>query len=150
MPYTRQKNEFIMNYGTNQSGSWVEEEPINDPSTVYRFPNVLNYPDPRNAYRPGYINLVVNSSDDLIMTWKKCNNDPEFMAAVNDTSGGSFPDPSVLMDTTGDQVIYQGPQGEAVGTSGEIALTFTGLPYVDAPGRGALYFVLTDGETPFD
>ncbi len=150
MPYTRQKNEFVMNYGTNQSGSWVEEEPINDPSTTYRFPNVLNYPDPRNYYRPGYINLVVNSNDDLIMTWKKCNNDPEFMASVNDTSGGSFPDPSVLMDTTGDQVIYQGPQGEAVGTSGEVALTFTGLPYVGAPGRGALYFVITDGETPFD
>ena len=54
------------------------------------------------------------------------------------------------MDTIGDQVIYQGPQGKAVGDSGEVARTFTGLPYVGAPGRGTLYFTLTDGVTVID
>ena len=149
--YSRQKNEFVMNYGTNQSGSWVTEEPINAPSTTYRFPNVNNYPDPRAYYRPGYLNLVADSDDDLIMTWKRNNTDPDFMGAINDTSGGAFDDPpNQLMASDSGLAIYQGPQGEAYGNAGQVALTFTGKPTPTSPGRGALYFLMTDGETPFD
>ncbi len=147
-PYTRQKNEYVMNYGTNQSGSWVTEQPIND-SATYRFPNTGGYVDPRNYYRPNYQNLVVNSNDELILNWMKCANDPKIMCATRDASGGPFDDPPiVIFETGGAMQMYQGPQGEAYGDDGLVALTFTGKA-PGAPDRGdGVYFIMTDGVTP--
>lgn len=149
-PYynSRVYNEFILNYGTNYSGSWATEEPIND-SANYRFPNATGLADPRNEHRPWPVNLACTSDDTLVMFWRKSNNHRSLMSATRDVSTGGFTDPPVvLLDETGDLPVYYSVQGEAVGTQVAIAFTSQGNP--PSGTHGALYFAKNDGETPMD
>lgn len=140
--YSRQYQKYVMSYGTNVSGSWVEQDPISD---GYIFDPQNLYSDPRAAFRPAWINLVVNSDDELIMNWMKCTDDRKMMTAVTEASDADWPDPSVLMDTDATYPLYQGPHGEAYGDNGLVAITYTSQPTPSSTERGSLIFTMTDG-----
>lgn len=144
----RRYNEFVLNYGTNYTSTWVKEEPINS-SSSYRFPNDLNLSDPRNEYRPWPVNLVCTSDDKLVMFWRKANYHQSLMSAKRDVSSGGFTDPpAVLLDESGNYPIYYSVHGEAIGT--QVAMAFTSQGNPPSGNRAALYFAKSDGETPLE
>jgi len=151
--YTRQYTQYVICYGTNESGSWVEWEPVNDPSTTYIFPYPPDntHSDPRSIYRPWSINLATTSDDEVVMTWDKASGNLQFRGAVSDITGGDFSDPyNVLMETDADYPVYRGPQGQGYGDNGQVALVYTSQPSPNSSARGSLCFMLTDGVTEMD
>ncbi len=143
--YNEYNAQFCVMYGKRDitSGTWdLSDNPINGDYILPPEPpdSPTNQPD----YERRGINLVSNSDDELICTWRQCTTHPNLLGMTNTGSGWTAMPGNLVLDEADYPIYAFGAQGQALGQNA--ALTFVSEEDPPVDRRGQLWFFITDGQ----